>query len=73
MPCLSSLYIYGDATHTWFCLAVKDLSPEEDLERAVRRMNFLLIVLVVEFAPIALLAAYFLVMFVLHPPFVSGD
>jgi len=50
----------------------KDLSLEEDLRRATRRLNILLILLVVELAPIALLAFYFLAMFVLHPPF-SGD
>jgi len=54
-------------------LVAKDLIAEEDLRRAVRRMNILLILLVVEFAPIALLAFYFLAMFVLHPPFLSGD
>jgi hypothetical protein len=51
---------------------VRDLRLEEDLRRATRRLSVLLILLVVELAPIALLAFYFLAMSVLHPPF-SGD
>lgn len=50
----------------------RELGLEEDLRRATRRLNILLILLVVELAPIALLAFYFLAMFVLYPPF-SGD
>lgn len=48
------------------------VEPRRGPETTTRRLNILLILLVVELAPIALLAFYFLAMFVLHPPF-SGD
>ena len=50
----------------------RELGLEDNLGRTTRRLNILLILLVVELAPIALLAFYFLAMFVLYPPF-SGD
>jgi len=52
---------------------VMDLSVEEDMKRLVRRMNILLILVAVELIPIALLAAYFLVMFLSHPIAGVGD
>ena len=55
------------------CTMVMDLSVEEDMKRLVRRMNVLLILVAIELIPIALLAAYFLVMFLSHPIAGPGD
>jgi len=55
------------------CTTVMDLSVEEDMKRLVRRMNILLILVAVELIPIALLAAYCLVMFLPHPIAGPGD
>jgi len=48
------------------------LSVEAELKRAVRRLNLILIVLAVELIPIALLAIYFLAMFLSHPLLPQG-
>jgi hypothetical protein len=52
---------------------VMDLSVEEDVKRLVRRMNVLLILVAVELIRIALLATYFLLMFLSHPIAGPGD
>jgi hypothetical protein len=49
------------------------LSVEAELKRAVRRLNIVVIVLVVELIPITLLAIYFLAMLISHPLAPSGD
>jgi len=51
---------------------VMDLSVEE-MKRLVRSMNVLLILVAVELVPIALLATYFLLMFLSHPIAGPGD
>ena len=38
------------------------MSVEDELKRALRRLNILIIVLAIELIPIALVAVYFLVM-----------
>ena len=58
---------------TQSCTMVMDLSVEEHMKRLVRRMNILLILVAVELIPIALQAAYFLVMFLSHPIAGPGD
>jgi len=52
---------------------VRDLTVEEDMKRLIRRMNILLILVAIELVPIALLAAYFLLMFLSHPIAGPGD
>ncbi len=53
--------------HRVFWVIVMDLNLEEQIARLIKRLNILLILLMVELIPITLLATYFLLMFIWHP------